>query len=61
MSNLFHNTTIDCNMQDYEWSTLTLDVPAMYVDTYLAKINWQFAGSELEIRAIAIETGDNLA
>ena len=57
----FHNTTIDCNMQDYEWSTLTLDVPAMYVDTYLAKINWQFAGSELEIRAIAIETGDNLA
>ena len=52
-----YNVEIDSNMQDYEWSTLTIEVPTMYVDTYLAKINWQFMGAELEIRAIAIETG----
>lgn len=53
--------TIDTNMQDYEWSTVTIDVPLMYLDTYLAKIHWQFAGSELELRAIAIETGADAA
>ena len=56
-----YNLLIDSNMQDYEWSTLTIEIPTMYVDTYLAKINWQFRGKELEIRAIAIETGAEVA
>ena len=46
---------IDCNMAEYEWSTLTIEVPTMYVNTYLAKVNMSFAGSELAIRAISIE------
>ena len=46
---------IDCNMAEYEWSTLTIEVPTMYVNTYLAKVNMGFAGSELAIRAISIE------
>ena len=46
---------IDSNMADYEWSTLTIDVPAMYVDLYLAKIRVGFTGNEIAIRAISIE------
>ena len=46
---------IDSNMAEYEWSTLTIEVPTMYVNTYLAKVNMRFAGSEIAIRAISIE------
>ena len=46
---------IDSNMAEYEWSTLTVEVPAMYVDLYLAKVRLVFTGSELAIRAISIE------
>ncbi|MBO5736589.1 MAG: InlB B-repeat-containing protein [Clostridia bacterium] len=47
---------IDSNMAEYEWSTLTIEVPITYVNTYLAKVNMRFAGNEIAIRAIAIET-----
>ena len=46
---------IDSNMNDYEWSTLTIEVPTSYVDSYLAKIRLGFSGNELAIRAISIE------
>ncbi len=46
---------IDSNMNDYEWSTLTIEVPTSYVDSYLAKIRLGFSGHELAIRAISIE------
>lgn len=47
--------TIDANMAEYEWSTLTIEVPTNYVQTYLAKIHVRFAGSEFAIRAMSIE------
>ena len=53
-----HNTAIDCSMEDYEWSTLTIDVPTDYVEKYLAKITIGFAGKEIAVRAISIETGE---
>lgn len=53
-----HNTAIDCSMEDYEWSTLTIDVPTDYVEKYLAKITLGFAGKEIAVRAISIETGE---
>ena len=46
---------IDSNMAEYEWSTLTIEVPSMYVDLYLAKIRVGFTGNEIAIRAISIE------
>ena len=46
---------IDSNMNDYEWSTLTIEIPTSYVDSYLAKIRLGFSGNELAIRAISIE------
>ena len=52
------NNTIDCSMEDYEWSTLTIDVPTKYVEEYLAKITLGFAGKEIAVRAISIETGE---
>jgi hypothetical protein len=44
-------------MQEFEWSTLTIDVPVERVGDYLGKINLRFAGKEIAIRAISIETG----
>ena len=52
-----YGVEIDSNMQEYEWSTLTLEVPAIHVDTYLGKFVLQFEGSQIAIRAISIETG----
>jgi hypothetical protein len=52
-----HNLEIDCNMADYEWSVLTIDVPTEFVGTYLAKIALGFAGDEIAIRSISIENG----
>ena len=46
---------IDSNMAEYEWSTLTIDVPAMYAELFLAKVRIAFTGNELAIRAISIE------
>ena len=46
---------IDCNMGEYEWSTLTIEVPAEYANLYLAKIRVGFSGNEIAIRAISIE------
>ena len=48
-------TEIDCNMGEYEWSTLTIEVPAEYANLYLAKIRVGFSGNEIAIRAISIE------
>ena len=48
---------IDSNMKDYEWSTLTIEVPANRAGKYLGKIAINFAGKEIAIRAISIETG----
>lgn len=56
-----YNLPIDCQMQDYEWSTLTVEIPAMYADTYLGKIILQFAGKEIAIRAISIEANLEVA
>ena len=52
-----YNNPIDCMMQEYEWSTLTIEIPADRANEYLAKINVQFGGKEIAIRAISIETG----
>lgn len=47
---------IDANMEEYEWSTLVIDIPAdVYLNTYLAKINIAFAGQRIAIRAMSIE------
>ena len=52
-----HNNPIDCLMKEYEWSTLVIDVPTDHVGSYLGKLSIGFAGSEIAIRAISIETG----
>lgn len=52
----YYNTPIDCEMGDYEWSVLVLDVPTTRVGDYLGKINIGFSGKEIAIRAISIET-----
>ena len=46
---------LDKNMQEYEWSVLTVEVPAAQAGTYLAKINISFMGEEIAIRAMSIE------
>ena len=51
------NREINTNMKDYEWSVLTIDIPAEYARDYLGKISIEFAGNEIAIRAISIETG----
>ena len=53
----YYDCPIDSQMQDYEWSVLTLDVPTTRVGDYLGKINIGFTGKEIAIRAISIETG----
>jgi len=52
-----YSQVIDCNMAEYEWSTLTLEIPEKFenIGAYLAKINFSFAGSEIAIRAMSIE------
>ena len=47
---------MDTFMKDYEWATLTVKIPSMYADTYLGKIRLQFAGKEIAVRAISIES-----
>ena len=53
----WHGCPIDSNMGDYEWSVLILEVPTERVGDYLGKIAIGFAGDEIAIRAISIETG----
>ena len=50
-----NNLTIDCNMGEYEWSTLTIELPETYVGYYFGKYVLQFAGPSIAIRAISIE------
>ncbi len=53
-----HSTQeIRCNMQEYEWSTMTVEIPADRAGLYLGKLYVQFAGKEIAVRAISIETG----
>ena len=52
-----NNNVIESNMKDYEWATLTIDVPVDRAGKYLGKIYVEFAGKEIAIRAISIETG----
>ena len=52
-----YGNEIDCMMEEYEWSTLTIEVPANRAGEYLGKISIGFAGKEIAIRAISIETG----
>jgi hypothetical protein len=52
-----NNSPIDCNMEEYEWSTLTIEVPADRAGEYLGKLYVEFGGKEIAIRAISIETG----
>ena len=52
-----YGLTIDNNMQEYEWSTLTIEVPADFAELYLGKTVLQFEGAEIAIRAVSIETG----
>lgn len=51
---LYH-LTIDCNMQEYEWSCLEIEIPERYVNLFFAKFTIQFGGNELSIRTVAIE------
>lgn len=50
-----YGLTIDSKMNEYEWSTLTVVIPAGYADTFLGKFVLQFSGSEIAIRAVSIE------
>ena len=52
-----YKNEIDCQMEEYEWSTLVIEVPSDRAGEYIGKINVGFAGSEISIRAISIETG----
>ena len=52
-----HNLEIEGNMQEYEWSTLTFEIPADYAGFYLGKTVFQFEGTEIAIRVVSIETG----
>lgn len=48
---------IRTNMQEYEWATMTVEVPADRAGLYLGKLFVQFSGKEIAVRAISIETG----
>jgi hypothetical protein len=52
-----NNNVIESEMSDYEWATLTITVPAENAGKYLGKLYFEFAGKEIAIRAISIETG----
>jgi hypothetical protein len=49
------NTLIKCEMGEYEWATLTIEVPADYIGGYLSKVRVAFEGKELMIRGFSIE------
>ena len=51
---LYH-LAIDCNMQEYEWSCLEIEIPERYLNLFFAKFTIQFGGSELSVRTVAIE------
>ena len=57
LQHVISNIPIDCLMEEYEWSTLTIDVPLEQVGKYLGKTHLIFEGNEIAIRAISIETG----
>ena len=48
--------TIDCNMAEYEWSTLTIEMPNEQIDKYIGKVVLLFEGKEIAIRAISFES-----
>lgn len=50
-----YGLTIDCNMGEYEWSTLIVELPTEHAGRYLGKFALQFGGSEIAIRAVSIE------
>ena len=50
-----YGLAIDSKMNEYEWSTLTVVIPAGYADKFLGKFVLQFSGSEIAIRAVSIE------
>lgn len=50
-----YDLAIDSEMGEYEWSTLTVEVPAEHAGRYLGKFALQFAGSEIAIRAVSVE------
>lgn len=50
-----NNVFIKSEMGDYEWATLTLEVPAEYIGAYLSKVHVRFEGKELMIRGFSIE------
>ena len=54
-----HAIPIDSNMQDYEWSAVSVvvegDALREYLNSYLAKVNFEFGGEQITIRAISIE------
>ena len=50
-----YNLSIDCNMQEYEWSCLEIEIPERYVNFFFAKFTIQFGGNELSVRTVAIE------
>ena len=50
-----YGLAIDSGMGDYEWSTLTVEIPAEYAGTFLGKFVLQFGGSEIAIRAVSVE------
>ncbi|MBE7100151.1 MAG: hypothetical protein E7364_00895 [Clostridiales bacterium] len=52
-----YRLTIDSKMQEYEWSTLEIEVPANFANLYLGKTVLQFEGTEIAIRVVSIETG----
>lgn len=47
---------IDCNMADYEWSTLVIELPDEQVGKFVGKLVLQFGGKEIAIRAITFES-----
>ena len=54
-----HGLPIDSNMKDYEWSSVSVVIEGnaldTYLDSYLAKVSFEFWGNQLTIRAISIE------
>ena len=42
-------------MKNYEWACATIEIPETHVGQYLSKVNFNFYGKEIAIRAISIE------
>lgn len=53
-----HGVVIDSEMVDYEWSAVTVvvegDKLTQYLDSYLAKVNFEFHGDSISLRAVRI-------